>query len=134
MDTASDEARYSSGASGTTLIDHPSSIHPKSIRIVLLPATQSTLVRKGPLQQLGVTEQYFLGISTVIMFCWLESEQKVVQSVWSQVGVSVNEENSTIELFINGESALTSEIPEGLSADLSDSLFWLLVESIFGKR
>ena len=38
----------------------------------------------------------------------------------------MNEENSSIELFINGESALISEIPQGLSADLSDSLYYFI--------
>ena len=104
--TASIEARFStpSSASGppslTTL--HPSA--PNQYELFSTP-TQSTLVRRGPLQ-LGLNGDgtvFFRYINRDHVLL-VESEEKIVQSVWSQVGVSVNEENSTIELFINGES------------------------------
>ena len=54
----------------------------------------------------------------------VESEEKITHSNWSQVGVSIDEQNSTIDLFINGQSVLNSELPGGIVADLSDYLNW----------
>ena len=56
----------------------------------------------------------------------IESEQHIDPSEWSHVAVSVNEENATLQLFINGSEEISSELPIGIAADLSDHLYWNL--------
>ena len=56
----------------------------------------------------------------------MESDQIIPADQWSHLGVSVNEENSTLQLFINGSMVTSTEIPTGTAADLSDHLYWTL--------
>ena len=101
----------------------------------------ASLVRRGPLQ-LGLTGDGTLSFRYINKdnILLIQSDQAVNQANWSQVGVSVNEQNSSIELFINGQVVKSEELPEGLAADLSDSLFWnvggnhpLEHDNFFGK-
>ena len=102
-------------------------IHPSASDQYNLFGTQSrsTLARRGPIQfGLNKDGTIFFQYKNMDNVVLVESDQKVTQSAWSQVGVSVNEQNSSIELFINGQSVLTSELPSGMVADLSDYLYW----------
>ena len=87
--------------------------------------TRSTLARRGPIQfGLNKDGTVFFQYKNMDHVILVESEEKITHSNWSQVGVSIDEQNSTIDLFINGQSVLNSELPGGIVADLSDYLNW----------
>ncbi|MEL0098081.1 MAG: LamG-like jellyroll fold domain-containing protein, partial [Opitutae bacterium] len=102
-------------------------IHPSAQNQLELFKTsnRSSLVRRGPIQ-LGLNGDgslffRYINQGNILL---VESTEKVSQADWSQIGVSVDDQNSSIQLFINGLVVADAELPEGIAADLSDSLFW----------
>ncbi|MDA0343881.1 MAG: hypothetical protein O3B07_06795, partial [Verrucomicrobia bacterium] len=126
--TPSVEVRFStpssnSGPPSLTTI-HPSG--PNQNDLFSTPI-RSTLLRRGPLQ-LGINGDgtVFFKFVTLGNIVTMESDQIIPADQWSHIGVSVNEENSTLQLFINGSMVTSTEIPTGTAADLSDHLYWTL--------
>ena len=130
------EVRFStptsnSGPSSLTTI-HPSASDQYSLFCV---QRRSTLARRGPVQfGLNKDGTIFFQYKNMDNVVLVESDQKVVQSAWSHAGVSVNEQNSSIELFITGQSVLTSELPDALLPTCLIICTGILVAQTISKR